>query len=84
MHERCFIDTIATYPVICTLIVTLLHDDLGCQVKWSTTECVGLILDNLSKAKVHDDGVPITVKKNIFRLQITVNNMAKPEERKIW
>ena len=56
--------------------VAPLFEDLGCQVFWSTTERVGLLilLKNFSETKISEAYITVLAHEDIFWLQISVND----------
>jgi len=69
------IDKDAKGPPINRLRVTLIEQDLRCDVLWCSTDRVRSLFDDLSKTKVDEFEVTVLVDHDIFRFQITVYNI---------
>ena len=66
-------------PPICRSIVTLISNDLRCQVLWGPTErlCHGVLCNLLCKSKICKQKIAVFVNKNVFRLNVSVNNVLR-------
>ena len=60
-----------------TLAVAFARNDLRSQVVRGATQCVGTASDDLGKAEIGDFEVTLAVEQQVFRFQVTVNDVAR-------
>ena len=70
-----FIDENANSIPIDGLAVSMRHDNFGGKIIRCSAEGPSLFRNNLGKSKISQSDMSILGKKNIFRLQVSVNNV---------
>jgi hypothetical protein len=62
-----------------TDVETFCHDEFGCGITGGTTTCghevILVAFEAVSKTKVGDDNIAVLVEQEVFKLQVTVNNV---------